>query len=91
MDFYQYNQYSSAQKQELQDKKKTEALKERLLPFAEIESLEDAQQLAKSIIPTNTPYTSFYVGSAKCSVINKPDSFRISIDTADEFICYDFS
>ena len=91
MELNHYCNYAIAQQQELQDTKKANELKERVRPFAEIETLEDAHQLAKKVIPTQWPYMSFYVGNAKCSVINKPDSFRISIETADEFICYDFS
>ena len=91
MEFYQYNQYAIANAQDIQDKDKADELKVRLLPFASVETLADAQKLAKEILPTNQVYTSFYVGNAKCSVVNKPDSFRISVDTADEFICYDFS
>lgn len=91
MEFYQYNQYAIAKAQDIQDKEKADELKVRLLPFASVETLADAQKLAKEILPTSQAYTSFYVGKAKCSVVNKPDSFRISVDTADEFICYDFS
>lgn len=91
MDLSQYNQYSIAQQQSMQDKEKAEELKARLLPFANVKSLAEAQELAKEILPTKQDYTSFYVGNAKCSVVNIPDLFRISIDTADEFICYDFS
>lgn len=91
MDLYQYNQYVIAQKQELQDKEKISALKERLLFFSTATSLEEAKKLAVEIFPTNSEYTSFYVGNAKCSIINKSNLFRICVDTVDEFICYDFS
>ena len=91
MEFYQYNQYQIAQQQELEDKEKANQLKTRLLPFADVDNLSDAQKLAEKILPVNQTCTSFYVGNAKCLIINKADMLRISFDSSDEFICYDFS
>lgn len=91
MEESKYKHYIIAQKQEVLDNEKLEQLKQRLAPFAEVENIDDAKKLADSILPTRQEYTSFYVGNAKYSIINKHDMFRISIDTASEFICYDFS
>ena len=91
MELYKYNQHQIVQKQELEDKEKVNQLKNRLLPFADTDNLSDAQKLAEKILPTKQPYTSFFVGDAKCTIINKTDMLRISIDTTNEFICYDFS
>ena len=91
MNLFEYERYAIAQKQALEDKKKADNLKRRLEPFNNIESLEKAKELAKEILPTAEEYTQFYAGNAKCSVLNAQDVFRITFDTADEFICYDFS
>ncbi len=91
MDFYQYNQYTMAQQMALDNERKTRELKERLSQFANIATLVEAKNLAKTILPTKQEITSFYSGNAKCIVINKDDMIRISFDTPEEFICYDFS
>ena len=91
MEFNHYRNYALALQLDYQDTQKAKELKERVRPFAEVQTLKEAQELAQRVIPTKWPYMSFYVGNAKCSVINKPDAFRISIETSDEFICYDFS
>ena len=88
---YLYKQYTLQQSQELQDKEKAKAFLERIAPFAEVDSLESAKALAEQILPTKEDVTSFYVGKLKCTVVNRNDELRISVDTEDEFICYDFS
>ena len=88
---YLYKQYTLQQTQEQQDKEKAKAFLERIAPFAEVDSLEKAKDLAKQILPTKEDVTAFYVGKLKCTVVNRTNELRISIDTEDEFICYSFS
>ena len=88
---YLYKQYTLQQTQNIQEEEKVKAFLERIAPFAEISTLEEAKTLAKQILPTKTDVTSFYIGKLKCTVVNRQEELRISIDTEDEFICYSFS
>lgn len=91
MDLFSYNQYSYAQKELLEEARRTDEFFERVANFASINNLEDAQNLARKILPTNNEITRIYVGNAKCTVINKPNMLRICIDSEKRFICYNFS
>ena len=91
MQLTKYNQYTAVNLQALDEQKRADILKNRILPFEEIETIEDAKLLAKKILPINQEYTSFYSGFAKCTIINKDNLFRISLELPDEFICYDFT
>jgi len=90
MDNFQYRQYAEIQNFEVDKQKKFDDFMTRIEPFNEVYTLEDAKTLASKIVPTSQELTTFFVGNAKCTVVNKEDNFRLSIDTADEFICYDF-
>ena len=90
MDEFQYRQYLAFQESEAKEKKAQSALLERVRQFAEIDTIEDAKELAKKIIPTSQEVTQFNVGNIKCTVINRKNLFRISIDSEEEFICYSF-
>jgi len=85
-----YGQMDAIQQIEKQNLEKCEKFKERVKQFETISSLEEAKDLAAKILPVAKDVSSFRVGSAKCTVVNKDDMFRICVDTADEFICYDF-
>ena len=63
----------------------------RISAFSEITTLEEAKSLAKKILPVKLETTRFRVGAAKCVVINKEDVFRISVDSPESFICYNFT
>lgn len=88
---YLYKQYTLQQTQDIQDKEKAEAFLERIKPFAEVNSFEEAKVLAQKILPTKEDVTAFFVGKIKCTVVNRTEELRISVDTEDEFICYSFS
>ena len=88
---YLYQQYTIQQAQETRDKEKAQAFIERIAPFADVATLEEAKALASKILPTKEDVTAFYVGKLKCTVVNRADEFRISADTENEFICYSFS
>lgn len=64
--------------------------KERIKPFAEIATLTEAKALSNKILPVKSDITIFRVGGAKCTVVNKPNLFRITLDNDTEMICYDF-
>ena len=86
-----FMQYNAALDFEIQNANKINAFKERFAQFEKISTLEEAKALAARILPTANEITSFYVGNAKCVVVNRKNMLRISIDTAKEFICYDIS
>ena len=91
MEFNQnYYQYSLNADIEKKDKEKYEAFKERVSKFADIKTIEEAKALASEILPTANEINMFTIGKAKCVVINRDDCFRISLDSNEEFICYDF-
>ena len=64
--------------------------KERISKFENIVTLDEARSLAKQILPTAQELSQFRVGVAVCTVVNKNDMVRISLDSDKEFICYDF-
>ena len=64
--------------------------KERISKFENVITLDDARALAKQILPTAQEISQFRVGIAVCTVVNKNDMVRISLDSDKEFICYDF-
>ena len=70
---------------------KVNNFKERLKSFEEVKSLEEAKALAAKIMPVSGEFNKFSIGDAKCTIINKKDLFRISVDSEQEFIVYDFS
>lgn len=75
----------------LRNQEKLNNFKTRLQAFEEISTLEEAQKLSKSILPVSQEVNHIRIGSAKCVIINRPGMFRISLDTENEFISYDFS
>ena len=86
-----YSQDYALQKDEIDNRKKLEEFKERISKFADVTTLSEAKELAEKIIPTSMEYTNFFIGNAKCIVFNSDTTLRISIDSADEYLCYDFN
>ena len=91
MNYFEYKQYIGLQKEEAENKEKYKNLLTRLEVFKNAKSLSEAQELASKHFPTKQEITRFYVGNAKCVVINKSEQLRICVDSSEEFICYDFS
>ena len=85
-----YGSYEIALQMQQQKEEKSRQFKERLAKFEEISTLEDAKILAAKTVPTSKELCAFYVGNAKCVVVNNENMFRISFDTENEFICYSF-
>ena len=65
--------------------------KERIGKFENVDTIEEARELAKQIMPTSNTINRFNIGNAKCVIIDDGDMFRITLDSAEECICYDFS
>ena len=86
-----YEQMEMMNKVQNQSTAKVKEFKTRLEAFNNVSTLDEAKELAKNIMPVSLDINHFRIGDAKCVIINKPDIFRISIDTAEEFISYDFS
>lgn len=86
----QFYQYSSVADAERKNQEKYKEFKERISRFEKVDTIEAAKALAKEILPTANEINMFDIGNAKCVIINREDCFRISLDSNDEFICYDF-
>ena len=84
-------QYQANLKQEVQKTDKLKEFMKRVEPFKTVSSFDEAKDLAKRILPTANEVNRFYVGDTTCIIVNREDLLRISIDTAEEFICYDFA
>ena len=86
-----YTQQEVMAQIERQNAEKYKNLVERVSEFENISTLEEAKELAKKILPTSQEMSRFTVGKSNCVVINTKEHFRISIDSPEEFISYDFS
>ena len=87
----EYNQMEVMSMLEKQNSEKYQAFIERVREFDNVTTLEDAKELAKKVLPTNQELSKFYVGNAKCVVLNTKDKLRITVDSEKEFISYDFA
>ena len=83
-------QYQAISGFESQKNNKINEFIERIGKFKKVKTLKEAKELASKIIPTANEINRFYIENAKCIIVNKEDMFRISFDTAEEFISYDF-
>ena len=86
-----YSQYKALLDIEKQNIEKYESFKTRIKQFEEVRTLEEARELSEKILPIAGNRASFRVGNAKCTVISTEEMFRICVDTAEEFISYDFA
>lgn len=86
-----YNQYNSVQAMAIEEQEKSKQFLERIEPFSTVETLDEARELAEKILPSKEGLTSFFVGNIKCTIVNKKDMLRISVDSPEMFTCYDFS
>ena len=85
-----YIQYEIKKQIEENNLKKYEAFKIRMEEFSKINSLEEAKALASKILPVAKEISHFNIGNAKCTIINRDDLFRISLDSSEEFTSYNF-
>ena len=85
-----YGSYEIALQMEAKENAKIERFKERIKPFEAINTISEAKELAVEILRAGEGKSGFYVGNAKCIVINTDEIFRISLDSSNEFVCYTF-
>ena len=83
------NMFAEKPEKETKDEKVAN-FKKRLEGFKEIKTLEEARALLMKTIPVKLERTVFYVGDAKCIIINREDRVRITLDSDKELISYDF-
>jgi len=76
--------------EERENRAKYEEFKQQLEPFKEIATIEEAKELALQIMPLDKEINEIDIGNAKCTIVNRNDMFRISLDSEFEFISYDF-
>lgn len=69
---------------------KLEVFKMRLNAFNKVKTLEEAKALLNKSMPVQLERTVFFIGDAKCTIINRTDQLRICLKTATEIIGYDF-
>ena len=74
-----------------QNKEKYETFKTRLDEFKTVSTLKEAKELAAKILPTKGEQCTFWVGLAKCTVVNNEKVLQISVESEDEFISYNFN
>ena len=72
------------------NQEKTDVLKDRLQQFLSVATKDEAKELAKKILPTNSEISTFWAGDAKCIVVNKEDLFRITVISEKEVLSYNF-
>ena len=69
---------------------KLASFKKRLEAFKGVHTLSDAKSLLDKTMPVMLERTVFYIGDAKCVIINLPQQLRICLKTSKEFILYHF-
>ena len=89
-DIHSFNQMEAMFQIEKQNKSKFENFKKRIKEFETVSTLEDAKALAEKILPIANEKNIFRIGPAKCTIICNEELFRISLDSEEEFIAYDF-
>ena len=75
---------------EKQNRDKYEQFKDRISQFAGVKTLKDAKILSEKILPVSQELNQFKVGLGTCTIINRNDLLRISLNSEKEFICYNF-
>lgn len=85
-----YNQYELVKEANEQENAKYNSLKQRVMQFEAISTKKEAIELSERIMPVKNGITSFTAGMGKCTVINRADLFRITLDSPKEFISYNF-
>ena len=74
----------------IEDIEKYNRVKSRIKMFESVKTIDEARALAKKIMPISRDITIFKVGFAKCIIINKPNFFRVSLNSSKEYISYNF-
>ena len=69
---------------------KSSSFRAELEQFKAISTIDDARELMKKILPEAKEQRRFVKNGYECTVVDKDDVLRISIDSAKEFISYEF-
>ena len=72
------------------DEDRIARFKERLDKFKNVHTLKDAKELLNKTMPIKLDRTTFFIGDAKCIIINTDKRLRICFDSPNEFISFDF-
>ena len=77
---------------EQQNKERIENLKKRILEFEKLSEIPEVKEfLANNFKNTDgQEVTEFNLGESKCVIINRDNFVRITLDTPEECISYDF-
>lgn len=87
------NYYSNQHFQEqirAKNKEKSNEFRKRFDAFEDIETIEEAKELLSKTMPVANIKTTFTVGDAKITILNKYDMLRITFSTQEELISYNF-
>ena len=84
------NMYNMMYYKPVNSQDKLTAFKTRLAAFNSVHTLADAKALLDKTMPVMLERTVFYIGDAKCVIINLPKQLRISLKTQTEYIIYHF-
>ena len=69
---------------------KLQKFKMRLDAFKHVKNLKDAQELLKKTMPVQLERTVFYIGDARCMIINKDNFLKICFKSKSEIIILNF-
>jgi hypothetical protein len=69
---------------------KLENFKKRIDLFKTVSTLEEAKELLKRTMPIALDRATFFIGDAKCVIVNYEKNLRICFKSPKEFIAYDF-
>lgn len=90
MNNFIYNLYTYQSKSAHEDEERIKDFLHRIEPFKNAHSISEAKELAEKILPSKDESTSFYIGNLKCTVYNRKNHFKLSIDTPEQFVSYNF-
>lgn len=90
IDWLSYNTQNTEEQIAKEKIEKYLEFKNRINKFNNIQTLVEAKNLSQQIMPVAQELSQFRVGDALCVIVNKPNMFRISLDSETEFISYDF-
>lgn len=83
-------QYEAIQNEEESNKKRYQELMERIAPFKNAQNFYEAKEILKKTFPVSNEINFMRIGNARCVIYNGQRCLKISVDTANEFICYHF-
>lgn len=90
IDWLSYNTQNTEEQIAKEKIEKYLEFKNRINKFNNIQTLAEAKNLSQQIMPVAQELSQFRIGDALCVIVNKPNMFRISLDSETEFISYDF-